>query len=381
MKDWTISEVRIHRLGQKTPEPLNWCAGKGFDSMETNVIEVRTEGGQIGWGDGFVRTDILQANPELVIGRTPFEAAKIFDQTGGRARREESSGGLDCALWDLQGRLLNKPVYELFSTPFRKRFMAYASVGYLKDSWADPVQGMIDDLVYWKEQGYHALKMKTGYGVEMDAAMINGVRAAVGPDIKLCVDSGSPGMYDSGSAIRLGGMIQDARLEFWEEPVEQWDFDAYRRLKQMLPIPLAAGESMYVNEVLLHFGQTGLLDIIQPDIERCGFTGGMRLMHTAWLNRMRVIPHTWAHTPLRIAATLHWLACWAPEHTRHVNPPQPLLELHPPHEAVANDLTVESIAIDPADGMVSVPEGPGLGLTVKPEVLEQYRIGSAIIIK
>jgi len=373
-EDLRITEVRVHRLRQEPPEALNWCAGRGFKDMETNVVEVRTAGGLIGWGDGFIRKDLLEANPELVLGRSPFEAEMIFRETGGGLRNEETSGGLDMALWDLQGKFLGKPVSELYGPVERDRVLAYASVGYVKDSWSDPVQGMAADLLHWKNEGYRALKMKTGYGVETDAQTIRAVREAVGPEVKLCVDSGSPGLYDGGSAVALGELIRGVNLEFWEEPVNQWDFESFRRLREVLPIPIAAGESMYLNEVIENFINKRLVDIVQPDIERCGFTGGKWLMHAAWLNRVRLIPHTWAHTPIRIAATLHWLACDPPQERRFRFPPEPMLELHPPHEAVAWELSEELIAMDPEDGRVAVPKGPGLGLTINEDVLANYRI-------
>lgn len=379
MQKSVITELRVHRLRQACPEPLNWCAGR-VDSMETNVIEVRTSDGLTGWGDGFIRTDLLEANPELLLGRSPFEAEMIFRETGGGVRDQESSGGLDIALWDLQGQMLGQPISKLFGTVFRDSVIAYASVGYLKDSWPDPVQGFVDDMVAAKDKGFRALKMKTGYGVEFDAKIIRAVREAIGPDVKLCVDSGSPGIYDAGSALGLGRQLQDLNLEFWEEPVEQRDFAGYRRLREQLPIPLAGGEGMYVNDLIEHFINTRLTDVVQPDIERCGFTGGRWISHAAWLNRVRLIPHTWAHTPIRIAATLHWLACWPAEHKRLVYPAEPLLELHPPQEALAWELSKELLEIDPTTGRMAVPTGAGLGLTIKPEVLDTYRIGETFIL-
>ncbi|RMD81401.1 MAG: hypothetical protein D6820_05190, partial [Lentisphaerae bacterium] len=141
----------------------------------------------------------------------------------------------------------------------------------------------------------------------------------------------------------------------------------------VLRIPLAGGEGLPVADLLEHFIAGHLVDIVQPDIDMYGFTAGKWVLNACWTHRVRLIPHTWAHTPIRIAATMHWLACIRHEHGSYINPPSPLLELHPPHESVCWDLTEEGFAVDPADGCIPLPNGPGLGITVKPEKLAPIR--------
>ncbi len=373
----TITKVRIHHLEQQLPEPLTWSAGRDYSLMACDVIEVHTSDGCIGWGEGVPCTDVLRANPELVIGRSPFEAEAIFDEIKGK-RNADTAGGLDTALWDLMGQATGLPIHRLMGSVHRTQVTAYASVGYWKSAWKDPVQGFVDDLTHWAGKGFRALKMKIGYGPEMDARLVRAVRTAIGPDIKLCVDSGNPGVYDAGTAMRLGRALQEFDLEFWEEPVEDMDFDGYRRLRDALPITLAGGESVSLDCVLQHYIGERLVDVVQPDIDRVGITGARRINQAAWLQRIRVVPHTWSHTPIRIAATLHWLACAAVQSKRFVNPPEPMLELHPPHESVAWDLSREVLAINPATGKIDVPTGPGLGITVQPDVLARYRQGDVV---
>jgi len=373
-----ITKVRVHTLAQKLKEPINWCAGRDYDHMQTDVVEIHTDQGLIGWGEGIAAAATLKRNPELVIGRSPFEAEAIFDDVTRHGREAAYAGGLDTALWDLMGQAVGLPIHRLMGRVYRDKVKAYASVGYLKKSWPDPVQGFVDDLTHWASQGFRALTKKTAYGPEMDARIITAVRAAIGPDIKLCIDSGSPGVYDSGTAMRLGRILQDLDLEFWEEPVHGTDFDGYRRLRNALPITLAGGEAVDLNCVLEQYIGQKLVDVVQPDIDRTGITGAKRVNQAAWLHRIRVIPHTWSHTPIRIAATLHWLACVPVENENFVNPPEVMLELHPPHEALAWNLSKETLAIDPATGLIDVPTAPGLGITVLPDVLAEYRIGDVV---
>ncbi len=337
---------------------------------------MRTDEGLTGWGDGFCGMDLLKERPELVIGRSPFEAETIFQEMGGMSRGGILPGGLDLALWDLMGKAVGRPVCELFGKVVRRQIMPYASVGYRKESWPDLTRGMVDDLVHWaSEQGFRAVKMKTGYGAETDAKLVTAVREAIGPDIKLGIDSGWPGVYDSGTAVMLGRRLEPLHLEFWEEPLDELDYEGYRRLRDVLCIPLASGEGLPLDALIKDYIQPRLVDIVQPDLDRIGFSGARRVTYAAWLNRLRIIPHTWCHTPLRIAATMHWAACIPYEHESFVNPPPVLMEWHPPHESVAEELTEERIKIDRETGLMVLPDGPGLGLTVIPEVLEKYRDG------
>jgi len=106
---------------------------------------------------------------------------------------------------------------------------------------------------------------------------------------------------------------------------------------------------------------------------RLGMTsvGGKRLSYACWLNRVRLVPHS-RGTPIRIAAEMHWVACF-PDVSRAWNRPPVLFELHLPHESPAWGLTTKRIELDKADGMIAVPTGPGLGIEINRDELERYR--------
>jgi len=369
-----ITKVRIHPLRQKLKTPISWCCGKDVSSLSTSVVEVRTNQGVTGWGDGMWGDNLLRDHPELVIGRSPFDAEAIFEEMGAHSRNARTPGGLDAAIWDIAGKVTGKPVHELLGRQYRDRIMPYASVGYRKNSWPDLVRGFAEEeRHYAHDLGFRALKAKTGYGPELDIEIVAAIREAIGPKVKRGIDSGAPGIYDDGTALGLGRQLERYNLEFWEEPIYQHDVDGYARLRNLLRIPLASGEGVAIDWLIDNYINKKLVDIVQPDINRAGFSGARKINYAAWLNRVRVIPHTWAHTPLRIVATMHWVACVPVEFERYVNPPPCLMELHPPHEAVAWELTEERLEMDKSDGCIPLPEGPGLGVTVIPEVLEKYR--------
>jgi D-galactarolactone cycloisomerase len=380
-----ITKVRVHRLREKLREPMGYCCAPGgaLSMVQTaaDVIEVETDAGITGWGDGAWGGEVLQRNKQLVIGRSPFEAEAIFDELAelsapplrAMPREMRSPGGLDIALWDIMGQALGKPVCELLGKVRQKRVMPYASAGYRKN-WPDLEAGFAEELRHWTHDvGFRAAKVKTGYDPVTDYRVLKAIRKAIGEEILLGIDSGTPGAYDDGTAVRLGRQLEELNLEFWEEPINKYDLDGYRRLKSVLRIPLASGEALPIDWVIENYIQKQLVDIAQPDISEAGFTGGRRVAYACWLNRVRLVPHSWG-SPVRIAAELHWCAGLQTP-SKAWNAPPVLFELHLPHECPAWSLTRKRIEVDKADGKIEVPTGPGLGIEIDRGELEKFRIG------
>jgi D-galactarolactone cycloisomerase len=386
-----VTGVTVHRIRERTTQQLGWCCRPvGPFAPGATLVEVKTDAGLTGWGDGGAAEQLLAGNPKLVIGRSPFEVEAIFDEVrslgstvfapagmpfgqpvpqyaGGAA------GGLDVALWDIVGQAVGQPVCRLIGKQYRKRVMPYASAGYRKD-WPDLAEGFAAELRHWtREVGFRAAKMKTGYDPQTDAEIVAAVRKAIGPEIRLGIDSGTTGVYDDGTAIALGRKLEEYNLEFWEEPIDKFDLEGYRRLKKVLRIPLASGEALPMDWVIKNYIQEELVDIVQPDIDSVGLTGGKRITHLCWLFNVRLVPHSWG-SPIRIVSEMHWMAA-VPPASNALNPPPALFELHLPHESPAWGLTKKRVQVDKVDGCIEVPEGPGLGIEVDRNVLEKFRIG------
>jgi D-galactarolactone cycloisomerase len=113
------------------------------------------------------------------------------------------------------------------------------------------------------------------------------------------------------------------------------------------------------------------VDILQPEVEIVGLTGARRLMHSCWLKDIRVVPHNWG-TAVRTAAILHWMAT-CPPITEALAAPSPMFEFDQTESPFRDAVIAERIGLG-ADGMVAVPEGPGLGVTVLPEAVAEYRV-------
>ncbi|MCC6393712.1 MAG: mandelate racemase/muconate lactonizing enzyme family protein [Bryobacterales bacterium] len=372
-----ITEVRVHQLTGKLKERFGWSQNWTHERHAT-LVEVVTDAGLTGWGDGGYGGDWLVENPGLVIGRSPFEVEAIHEELrapGGfqQRPRAQTHGGLDIALWDLVGQALDVPVSALMGRRYRDRVQPYCTALYRKD-WRDLAAGLAEEAKAWRAAGFRVIKMKTGYGPEVDVEIVFAVRNALGAETGLAIDSNCA--YDAGTAAMIGKRLEPFHLLWWEEPVLASDYEGYRRLRNSFSIPLAAGEYLPADLLAERFIQPRLVDILQPDIETVGMTGARRLTWLTWLNHMRLIPHNWG-SAVRTAAELQWAATIPPIAEGLCSPPVMFefdLTENPFREAVVR----EKLEMG-TDGSIPVPDGPGLGIHVVREAVEEFRKNLIVI--
>lgn len=367
-----IIRVAIHQLEARLTRRFGWSLN-WTDRRRATLVEVTTDSGVTGWGDGNWGGQRLIDHPELVIGRSPFEVEAIYDDLrpapGHQTRAgEATAGGLDQALWDLCGKLLGCSVSNLLGTRRRSRVEPYLTALY-RQEWPDLAAGLAEEALAWKQLGWRAMKMKTGYGPEADVRAVRAVREAIGDEVALGVDSNCA--YDAGTAMSLGCRLEPFDLMWWEEPLLATDLAGYERLSRALRIPLASGETLSADRLILDYVQPRLVPIVQPDLDTVGLTGGRRLSYLCWLNHLRLIPHNWG-TAIRTAATLHWMAC-EPAPTEALHGPAVTFEFDQTESPFRDAVVEQRIVRDPSDGMIAVPQGPGLGVDVIPEAVAQYR--------
>jgi D-galactarolactone cycloisomerase len=366
-----IVEVRLHKLAAPIKERFGWSLNWTAQRTVT-LVEVLTEEGLVGWGDGGLY-DELQRRPEAVIGRSPFEVEAIFDElrtppVQQRRTGSQWAGGLDVALWDLIGQALRVPVSQLLGRRYRTRIEPYCTALYRKD-WPDLAAGLAEEARMWKALGFRSIKMKIGYGPETDATIVAAVRDAIG-DTGLAVDSNCG--YDAGTAVALGHRLEPYNLLWWEEPLPAGDLAGYARLKDRIAIPIATGETLSTDQLVSDYIQPRLADIIQPEIEFVGLTGGRRLSYLCWLNHLRLVPHNWG-TAIRTAAILHWMST-VPPLTQAITPPPAVFELDCTDNPLRDAVVRSPFRIDPSDGCIEVPTAPGLGIEVIRDAVDEYRV-------
>lgn len=366
-----IAEVRLHRLVAPLQEPFGWSLGWAKERAVT-LVEVITDQGLVGWGDGG-SYDELRRRPEAVIGRSPFEREAIFDELRTPPFRQSRTGpqwagGLDVALWDIAGQALGVPVWRLLGRQYRDRVEPYCTALYRKN-WPDLASGLAEEARGWQVQGFRSIKMKIGFGPETDVRIVAAVREAIGPGMGLAVDANCA--YDASTALALARRLEPFDLLWWEEPLLAGDLAGYARLKSQLTLPIASGETLSLDQMMVDYVQPRLVDIVQPEVEFVGLTGGQRLSYLCWLNRLRLIPHNWG-TAIRTAAILHWMSA-VPPLTEAIAAPPALFELDCTESRMRNAVVREGFRVDPADGKIAVPTGPGLGIEVVREAVEEYR--------
>ena len=207
--------------------------------------------------------------------------------------------------------------------------------------------------------------MKIGYGPEIDVRLVRSVREAIGDDIGLAVDANCA--YDVGTALALGHQLEKFHLQWWEEPIAAEDLNGYDQLRRMLRIPLASDETMSADWILRHYVRPRRVHIVQPDLEIVGFTGGRRISYLCALNGVRLVPHNWG-THIRTVGELHWMSC-----SPKTDSWPATLEFDQTENPLRAGVIRQEIEPDPRNGCIQVPTGPGLGIDIVREAVDEFR--------
>jgi D-galactarolactone cycloisomerase len=302
-----------------------------------------------------------------VIGVDPFDRELIWNGLNAFGWGDIAAiSAVDIALWDIAGKALEMPIYQLIGGACRDRIPAYAS-GLFKRDVADETRALQDEARGYVEAGFGAVKMKIGFGAECDVRNVRAVREAIGADALLAVDANCA--YDVGTALDVGYQIAECDLYWYEEPVAPDELEGYREIRQKLPMRIAGGEQLQGRWAFREPLQKRCLDIVQPDISIAGgFSECIKIQAMASANRVRVLPHMWG-TAIRLAATLHWQAT-IPDYPEGMGPEPSLFEFDMTENALRTELAIEPIRA--VDGSVAVPQGPGLGIEIDRDVLARY---------
>ncbi len=372
-----IREVRAHVLEAPLRAPFAysqaWYAARG-----AMLVEVTTEDGVTGWGEAFgparLTAPIADFYAPLLVGRDAMATEAIWQDLYNRLRDHGQKGlpiealsAVDIALWDVKGKALGQPVHALMGGPLRTEVRAYATGLYRRED-LDHERYLREEAAGYAAEGFGAMKLKTGFGVDHDAAMTRAVRAEVGEGIALMVDANHA--YDAAAAIRYGRRVEELGIAWFEEPVPPEDLAGYREVRRALAIPVAGGEAEFTR-----FGFRALLaeravDVLQPDVCAAGgLSECKKIADMASAFGVRCNPHVWG-TGVALAAALQLLAV-IPHNPPGLFPEEPTLEFdrseHPIRQAVLTE------RIEHRAGQVDVPTGPGLGIEVDRAALDRFR--------
>ena len=359
-----IVDVKTYSVVYPVQEPFS-NAMRTTRERAFGIVEITTDNGITGWGEGATVPE-RRAIETHVIGRSPFENEVIWEGLHKQGTDVAAISAIDIALWDVMGKALNQPIYNLLGGAFRNRVQAYAT-GLFRRNRPDPTAALVAEARGYADQGFKAMKMKVGFGAEYDLKNVAAVRRAIGDNILFAVDANCG--YDRGSAIAVGQKLAAHDLMWFEEPISSDDVEGYVEIRRALNMRISGAEQLRGRWAFRRMIQEGALDIIQPDVCICGgFTEFRKIAAMASANHVRVIPHMFG-TAIRLAATLHLLAV-LPDSPRALEPFPALLEYDMSENALRTELA--KVPITHVDGVVMVPQEPGLGIEINRDLLKKY---------
>jgi D-galactarolactone cycloisomerase len=373
-----IAEVRTHLLEHRLEVPFE-SASMRFDRRQHVLVELICDDGTTGWGECLgpaqPNAAVVAAYRNWLIGQNPLETEKIWatlynalrDQ-GQRGLTATALSGIDVALWDIKGKRFGVSVATLLGGRFRDKVRAYATGSFKRDG-VDRVEDNALEMEGHKAAGFHAAKVKIGFDVEEDLRVIRAVREVMGEGMRLMIDANHG--YDAVDAVRLGNRAAEYEIDWFEEPVSPEHLSAYADVRARQPIPVAGGETWHTRWGFAEPLQRRLVDIAQPDI--CGvggFSEAKKVADLAAMHGVRVVPHVWG-TGVQIAAALQFMAAMVPSPMRP-NPVEPIMEFDRTHNPFRQ--AVLTSPLDHEQGVVSIPDGPGLGIEVNRDALREFAL-------
>lgn len=371
-----IASVQCRMLAGTLDKPIHFGIG-AFPTFAATLVEITTDDGRVGVGECIVRKapQVTKAVVEhllspVIIGRDPYDVEGLWDEMFRQLRGWghyrgfvfEAISGIDVALWDILGQAAGLPIYKVLGGAGRGQVPCYTSSVYFA-----PIKEMVKQAVAQVRQGHTGIKVKIGRNAEMggrhtDVASVQAIRKALGPKVDIMLDVNSA--YDAATAIKVGRQLEAEDVTWLEEPVPPDDLAGYARVRAGQAIPVAAGESEFGLFGFRDLIARGAIDIVQPDVARIGgFTAARRLGALVHAHNLRYAPHTGFSAGVSHLAALHVAASVPNLMTyEYFYAPNPL-----------RDLFTEPFP-KPHKGMITLPNRPGLGLTLDKRLLKKFEI-------
>jgi L-alanine-DL-glutamate epimerase-like enolase superfamily enzyme len=367
---------RIEAFPLHYPEPHD-----SGNSRYIVVVKVTTDDRQVGWGEcicqfpeaALATKVILDAGfAPLLAGEEPRDVERLWQMMRDRSWWYGNGGiaafaisAVDMALWDVKGKALGAPLYDLLGGRRTRRLRACASV--IFDT--EDLDATRAEFAGYAARGYTAVKGGWGksrdkaFGLDpkRDLAVVAAIREAIGPDIDLVVDVGTHVAWTPSHAIAMARAFAPFDLFWIEEPLPQDDIAGHVRLRQAVSTPIATGEKEWTLRAFRTLIEAGAVDIVMPDAGKAeGVTGFKKIIDLAAAHNLRFTPHSWS-SAINTAAAAHLFASAGNG---------VVFELKPNPSPMQTELV--TVPIGQTDGYVDMPEGPGLGITVDEAVIARY---------
>jgi len=330
---------------------------------------------------------LVQNMARRLRGQSPLNVHRIFEDI----RRGGFFGGaqagmyvavlsaFETALWDLAGKALNVPVYQLLGGKFRDKVRVYSDTALYRSNNPAPKE-FADSALNAVKMGFNAIKFDidqagdpnrfdrynwTASQGELQRMydQLAAVREAVGPKIDIAVDM--HGRYDLNTALAISKRVEPLNLLWLEEPIPAENVEAYRMVSQETSTPIAAGENIYLAYGFRKLLEIGGVDAVMPDLQKCGGLGeGQRIANLANLYYIPFAPHM-------VASFLGAMAC------AHVCVSVPnFLIMEWQSYFHTNPMYKEIVKFDESDwvqnSFIKVSDKPGIGVDINEEAMKKY---------
>jgi len=352
-----------------------------------SLVRIETDAGVVGIGeagaDGPATRANLQWLERILIGADPLEIGKLYHQMMGLQHTYQAHvptvSGVDIALWDLAGKILNRPVCDLLAGRFRDRVEIYYGIGPADATDRARLEEWVAEFRS-HPHGYRTVKVDWSHllddarlarphvaaepgqtlkvsDLKIVQSAYENLRAAMGWELDFIVHCHNE--WDVPSSIGLCHALEEARPLWLEDPLQVWFSEGYKALRAAARVPICTGEKIEGFRDFLPFIIEGGIDVLHPDLCWCGgISGGRRIAELAEHYGLPVALHN-CGSLVHNMANVHFGAS-----VRNFNMSESRLYAHP-YIAEMGGLD----GFDLVDGMLAVPAGPGLGIELIPEVL------------
>ncbi len=340
-------------------------------------VKIETDEGLYGVGEAYscgpdlATVKTIEYFKDWLIGQDPTRIEYIwtmlynYSRFPGGCIVDSAISGIDLALWDIAGKVANLPVYKLLGGQTRDKIWCYTGSGRgeTNEACVEATQRLVE------KYGYNALKVAQHFAGDMPvgesrralSSRFACFRKNLGDDFELGIDFHARN-YEPYRAVWFAQAIQEYRPFFIEEPIRMENIDQMARLKDKLGAPLATGECLYTKYEFNDLLAADAADILQPDVLLCGgMTEAKKIAAMAEATYKVIAPHN-PLSPLSTVINVHYAAAI---------PNFLILETHNQNIGeipACNDLVTK--VLQPKDGYIALPEGPGWGVDLNFDYLE-----------
>jgi D-galactarolactone cycloisomerase len=361
-----ITGVKTHLVHCPIPEEHRVRSGAGYKlARQAAFVEITTDEEISGFGPcsfGSASLDLQSVaglientyGPALV-GEDPHRVDHLWDKIyygaitrvhGGRSVGVAMLSAVDIALWDIKGKALGVPVYELLGGAVRDPQPLYVSSVY----WSAPSEAAAQARAFL-DMGFRAFKVKVGLDLANDIDSLHAIRDEVGYDVDMLVDANQ--CYTRHLALQVGRELERLKVLFFEEPLPVDDVEGHAFLAGKLDVRIATGENMYTRWDFMPFLSRGAVHVVQADASRCGGIGeAKKIADIASGFHAHLVPHTFSDA-LTVVANLHVVAASANG---------PVMEYDRTYNPIQTDLVTNPPLVH--DSVIELPKGPGLGVDI-----------------